>query len=162
MICTAGQGPHVSETNRYAGWRAIGSKSSMGSWFIYMDAQEFFRRRLARSSGHPQIRTRSSPESAFRAAASGPNYLVHPVHPCSIYSPSRSYSCLFVFIRGSSSFPKRKRPAVPRLYGPPVVGGRGPGLPETTRCAGWLESGSKSSTGQHPDHRPLRHAESLQ
>ena len=53
------------------------------------DAQDFFWRRLACSPGHPQIRTRSSPESAFRAAASGPNYPVHPVHPCSIYSPSR-------------------------------------------------------------------------
>ena len=34
----------------------------------------------------PQIRTRSSPESASRAAASRPDY---PVHRCSIYSPSR-------------------------------------------------------------------------
>ena len=39
--------------------------------------------------GHPQIRTRSSPESASPAAASRPDYPVHPVHRCSIYSPSR-------------------------------------------------------------------------
>ena len=53
------------------------------------DAQDFFRRRLACVPGHPQIRTRSSPESASPAAASGPDYLVYPVHRCSIYSPSR-------------------------------------------------------------------------
>ena len=46
----------------------------------------FFRRRLVCVPGHPQIRTRSSPESASPAAASGPDY---PVHRCSIYSPSR-------------------------------------------------------------------------
>ena len=52
------------------------------------DAQEFFRRRLACVPGHPQIRTRSLPESASRAAASRPDYPGHPVHRCSIYSPS--------------------------------------------------------------------------
>ena len=94
MICPAGQGPHLPETTRCAGWRAIGSKSSRGRFLIHMDAQDaqdFFRRRLACIPGHPQIRTRSSPESAFRAAASGPNYPVHPVHPCSIYNPSRLF-----------------------------------------------------------------------
>ena len=50
------------------------------------DAQDFFRRRLACVPGHPQIHTRSSPESASPAAASGPDY---PGHRCSIYSPSR-------------------------------------------------------------------------
>ncbi len=114
MICPAGQGPHLSETKpvslsndpprrggrgpylpettRCAGWLETGSKSSTGRFLIHMDAQDaqdFFGRRLACIPGHPQIRTRSSPESAFRAAASGPNYPVHPVHPCSIYSPSR-------------------------------------------------------------------------
>ena len=54
-----------------------------------MHAQDFFRRRLACIPGHPQVRTRSLPESASRAAASRPDYPVHPVHPCSIYSPSR-------------------------------------------------------------------------
>ena len=49
----------------------------------------FFWRRLACVPGHPQIRTRSSPESASPAAASRPDYPVHPVHRCSIYSPSR-------------------------------------------------------------------------
>ena len=39
--------------------------------------------------GHPQIRTRSLPESASPAAASRPDYPVHPVHRCSIYGPSR-------------------------------------------------------------------------
>ena len=64
----------------------------MSRWFIHIDAQDaqdFFRRRLACVPGHPQIRTRSSPQSASRAAASRPDYPVHPVHPCSIYSPSR-------------------------------------------------------------------------
>ena len=64
----------------------------MGRFLIHIDAQDaqdFFRRRLACVPGHPQIRTRSSPESASPAAASRPDYPVHPVHRCSIYSPSR-------------------------------------------------------------------------
>ena len=64
----------------------------MGRFLIHIDAQDaqdFFRRRLACVPGHPQIRTRSSPESASRAAASRPDYPVHPVHRCSIHSPSR-------------------------------------------------------------------------
>ena len=256
----------------------------MGRFLIHIDAQDaqdFFRRRLACVPGHPQIRTRSSPESASPAAASRPDYPVHPVHRCSIYSPSRwicpvagggrparrqtgvsqrgqagfqrsrppdtphltigttppgarasrphavpsvaaqfpcdvaadrpaggnrmgpaeaeagrrcrlipveemaeaaggfvragrprsrgasshdrvtptgqycrsilaplslkevhPSSCLFVFIRGSSSFPKQKRLAVSPLYDPPRRGGRGPDLSETTPCAWWLETGS--------------------
>ena len=61
----------------------------MGRFLIHIDAQDaqdFFRRRLACVPGHPQIRTRSLPESASPAAASHPDY---PVHRCSIYSPSR-------------------------------------------------------------------------
>ena len=61
----------------------------MGRFLIHIDAQDaqdFFQRRLACVPGHPQIRTRSSPESASPAAASRPYY---PVHRCSIYSPSR-------------------------------------------------------------------------
>ena len=50
----------------------------------------FFWRRRACSPGHPQIRTRSSPESASCAAASRPDYPVHPVHPCSKIKASRS------------------------------------------------------------------------
>ena len=64
----------------------------MGRFLIHMDAQDaqdFFRRRLACVPGHPQIRTRSLLESASPAAASRPDYPVHPVHRCSIYSPSR-------------------------------------------------------------------------
>ena len=64
----------------------------MGRLFIHIDAQDaqdFFRRRLACVPGHPQIHTRSLPESASPAAASRPDYPVHPVHRCSIYSPSR-------------------------------------------------------------------------
>ncbi len=64
----------------------------MGSWFIHMDAQDaqdFFRRRLACSPGHPQIHTRSLSESASRATASRPVNPVYPVHRCSIYSLSR-------------------------------------------------------------------------
>ena len=72
-----------------AGWRETGSMSSTDRFLIHMDAQDaqdFFRRPLAWFPGHPQIRTRSSPKSAFRAAASRPD---DPVHPCSIDSPSR-------------------------------------------------------------------------
>ena len=61
----------------------------MGRFLIHIDAQDaqdFFRRWLACVPGHPQIRTRSLPESASPAAASRPDY---PVHRCSIYSPSR-------------------------------------------------------------------------
>ena len=61
----------------------------MGRFLIHIDAQDaqdFFRRRLACV---PDKSTRSSPESASPAAASGPDYPVHPVHRCSIYSPSR-------------------------------------------------------------------------
>ena len=64
----------------------------MGRFLIHIDAQDaqdFFRRRLACVPGHPQIRTRSLPESASPAATSRPDYPVHPVHRCSIYSPSR-------------------------------------------------------------------------
>ena len=53
------------------------------------DAQDYFRKRPASIPEHPQIRTRSSPESASRAVASRPGYPVHPVHPCSIYGRSR-------------------------------------------------------------------------
>ena len=43
------------------------------------------------TSSHDLVtpRSRSSPESASRAAASRPANPVHPVHPCSIDSPSR-------------------------------------------------------------------------
>ena len=64
----------------------------MGRFLIHIDAQDaqdFFRRRLACVPGHPQIRTRSLLESASPAAASRPDYPVHPVYRCSIYSPSR-------------------------------------------------------------------------
>ena len=54
--------------------------------------------------GHPQIRTRSSPESASRAAASRPDY---PVHPCSVYSPSP----LIRPVAGKRELPKGDRPA---------------------------------------------------
>ena len=75
------------------------------------DAQDFFRRRLACVPGHPQIRTRSLPESASPAAASGPDY---PVHRCSIYSPSR-WICPVAGggrpARRQTEFPKGDRPA---------------------------------------------------
>ena len=113
MIRTAGRGPDLSETTPCAWWLETGSTKgheerrraimvpssrkdcrfpSMGRFLIHIDAQDaqdFFRRRLACVPGHPQIRTRSSPESASPAAASRPDYPVHPVHRCSIYSPSR-------------------------------------------------------------------------
>ena len=63
----------------------------MGRFLIHIDAQDaqdFFRRRLACVPGHPQIHTRSSPESSVSsAAASRPAH--YPGHRCSIYSPSR-------------------------------------------------------------------------
>ena len=74
----------IPETNACAWWLETGSKSSMGRFLIHIDAQDFFWRRRACSPKHPQIRTRSSPESASRAAASRPDYPVHPVHRCSM------------------------------------------------------------------------------
>ena len=74
-------------TNSCDWWLETGSMSSMSRGFIDMDgqdAQDFFWRRPPCSPGHPQIRTRSSPESASRAAASRPAYPVHPVHRCSV------------------------------------------------------------------------------
>ena len=59
-------------------WVYGGSKQVL----INMDAQDFFRKRLACNPEHPQIRTRSLPEPASRAAASRSGYPVHPVHPC--------------------------------------------------------------------------------
>ena len=102
----------------------------MGRFLIHIDAQDaqdFFRRRLACVPGHPQIRTRSLPESASRAAASRPDYPVHPVHRCSIYSPSR-WIC-------------------------PVAGGRAPG----SQANGSFPKGTgrlseKSPAGYPPPH----------
>ena len=90
------------------------------------DAQDFFRRRLACVPGHPQIRTRSLPESASPAAASRPDYPVHPVHRCSIYSPSR-WICPVagggrpacrqtgVSQRGQAGFQRSRPPDTPHL-----------------------------------------------
>ena len=90
------------------------------------DAQDFFRRRLACVPGHPQIRTRSLPESASPAAASRPDYPVHPVHRCSIYSPSR-WICPVagggrparrqtgVSQRGQAGFQRNRLPDTPHL-----------------------------------------------
>ena len=67
-----GGGPDLPETNACAWWLETGSKSSTGRFLIHIDAQDaqdFFRRRLACIPGHPQIRSRSSPESASRAVA---------------------------------------------------------------------------------------------
>ena len=101
----------------------------MGRFLIHIDAQDaqdFFRRRLACVPGHPQIRTRSSPESASPAAASRPDYPVHPVHRCSIYSPSR-WICPVagggrparrqtgVSQRGQAGFQRSRPPDTPHL-----------------------------------------------
>ena len=76
--------------------------------------------------GHPQIRTRSLPESASPAAASRPDYPVHPVHRCSIYSPSR-WICPVagggrparrqtgVSQRGQAGFQRSRPPDTPHL-----------------------------------------------
>ena len=89
----------------------------MGRLLIHIDAQDaqdFFWRRLACVPGHPQIHTRSSPESASPAAASRPDYPGHPVHQCSIYSPSR-WICPVAGagarLSGKREFPKGDRPA---------------------------------------------------
>ena len=101
----------------------------MGRFLIHInaqDAQDFFRRRLACVPGHPQIHTRSSPESASPAAASRPDYPVHPVHRCSIYSPSR-WICPVagggrparrqtgVSQRGQAGFQRSRPPDTPHL-----------------------------------------------
>ncbi len=101
----------------------------MGRFLIHIDAQDaqdFFRRRLACVPGHPQIRTRSLPESASPAAASGPDYPVYPVHRCSIYSPSR-WICPVagggrparrqtgVSQRGQAGFQRSRPPDTPHL-----------------------------------------------
>ena len=95
----------------------------MGRFLIHIDAQDFFRRRLACVPGHPQIHTRSSPESASPAAASRPDYLVHQ---CSIYSPSR-WICPVagggrparrqtgVSQRGQAGFQRSRPPDTPHL-----------------------------------------------
>ena len=86
----------------------------------------FFRRRLACVPGHPQIRTRSLPESASPAAASRPDYPVHPVHRCSIYSPSRwicpvagggrpAHRQTGVSQRGQAGFQRSRPPDTPHL-----------------------------------------------
>ena len=93
---------------------------------IHIDAQDFFRRRMACIPGHPQIRTRSLPESASPAAASRPDYPGHPVHRCSIYSPSR-WICPVagggrpalrqtgVSQRGQAGFQRSRPPDTPHL-----------------------------------------------
>lgn len=62
---------------------------------IHIDAQDSFRKRLASFPGHPQSRTGSSPKSAYRAEAFRP---AHPVHRCSMFSPSR-LTCPVLYAR---------------------------------------------------------------
>ena len=114
----------------------------MGRFLIHIDAQDaqdFFRRRLACVPGHPQIRTRSSPESASPAAASRPDYPVHPGHRCSIYSPSRwiypvagggrpARRQTGVSQRGQAGFQRSRPPDTPHL----TIGTTPPGLPPMT------------------------------
>ncbi len=59
------------------------------------------------------------------------------------------YSCLFVFICGSSSFPKRKRLAVSPLNDPPRREGRGPDLFETKPVS--LSNDPPRRGGRGPD-----------
>ena len=78
-------------------------------FLIHIDAQDFFRIRLASVPGHPQSRIGSSPNSASCAGTSRPAYPVYPVHPCSIFGchtpnlhPHQSVDwCSFVSIGGS-------------------------------------------------------------
>ncbi len=72
------------------------------------------------------MHTRSSPESASPAAASRPDYPVHPVHRCSIYCPSR-WICPVagggrparrqtgVSQRGQAGFQRSRPPDTPHL-----------------------------------------------
>ena len=110
MIRPAGWGGDLFETTPGVGWRETGSKSSMNRLFINIDAQDaqdYLARGFTvlsstiicastripktRSHAHGLLRTptRSSKQSASPAAASRPDYPVHPVHRCSIDSPSR-------------------------------------------------------------------------
>ena len=78
------------------------------------DAQDFFRRRLACVPGHPQIRTRSSPESASPAAASGPDYpgiLCIDVPFIVLLDGSAQSQGAGARLAGKREFPKGDRPA---------------------------------------------------
>ena len=82
----------------------------------------FFPGLCSRTSSNPQ---RSSPESASPAAASRPDYPVHPVHRCSIYSPSRGSAQsrgagpgrrqTGVSQRGQAGFQRSRPPDTPHL-----------------------------------------------
>ena len=118
----------LKQTPAPGGWKPVHSQAWVDCLINIdaQDAQDFFRRRLACVPGHPQIRTRSSPESASRAAASRPDYPVHPVHRCSIYSPSR-WICPVagggrparrqtgVSQRGQAGFQRSRPPDTPHL-----------------------------------------------
>ena len=120
---------YLKQTLAPGGWKPVHSQAWVDLNLIHIDAQDaqdFFRRRLACVPGHPQIRTRSSPESASPAAASRPDYPVHPVHRCSIYSPSR-WICPVagggrparrqtgVSQRGQAGFQRSRPPDTPHL-----------------------------------------------
>ena len=107
----------------------------MGRFLIHIDAQDaqdFFRRRLACVPGHPQIRTRSSPESASPAAASGPDYPVHPGHRFQfivLLDGSAQSRGAGARLAGKREFPKGDRPAfreVARRIPPTSPSGRHP------------------------------------
>ena len=130
---------YLKQTPAPGGWKPVHSQARVDLNLIHIDAQDaqdFFRRRLACVPGHPQIRTRSSPESASPAAASRPDYPVHPVHRCSIYSPSR-WICPVagggrparrqtgVSQRGQAGFQRSRPPDTPHLtIGTPPPGAR--------------------------------------
>ena len=129
VVVEAGPSVLVTDTNACAWWLETGPKSSMSRLFDShrcTGCTGFFRRRLACVPGHPRIRTRSSPESASPAAASRPDYPVHPVHRCSIYSPS-GWICPVVggggparrqtgvSQRGQAGFQRSRPPDTPHL-----------------------------------------------
>ena len=106
----------------------------MGRFLIHIDAQDaqdFFRRRLACVPGHPQIRTRSSPESASPAAASRPDYpvLCIDVQFIVLLDGSAQSRGAGARLAGKREFPKGDRPAfreVARRIPPTSPSGRHP------------------------------------
>ena len=109
----------------------------MGRFLIHIDAQDaqdFFRRRLACVPGHPQIRTRSLPESASPAAASGPVLIILcilciDVQFIVLLDGSAQSRGAGARLAGKREFPKGDRPAfreVARRIPPTSPSGRQP------------------------------------
>ena len=106
MIRTAGRGPYLSETTPCAGWRATGSKSSMGSWLIDMDAQDA-QDYLARDSTVMSSPIASVPTQISQKPLPG-SWITSNTHPiieriCFLW---RSVSCCLSCLSCASMFNK--------------------------------------------------------